>query len=148
MTFFSQRRVGELNSRISADLAQIQDSITGTIAELLRQIIVFIGGIIALSLVSGKLTLMMLSVFPVLVIVAVVFGKFIRTLSRKAQDKLAESNVVVEETLQGIANVKAFVNESYETNRYANSVDQVVLLALKGAKYRGAFASFIIFCLF
>ena len=67
MTFFSQRRVGELNSRISADLAQIQDSITGTIAELLRQIIVFIGGIIALSLVSGKLTLMMLSVFPVLV---------------------------------------------------------------------------------
>ena len=91
---------------------------------------------------------MMLSVFPVLVIVAVVFGKFIRTLSRKAQDKLAESNVVVEETLQGIANVKAFVNESYETNRYANSVDQVVLLALKGAKYRGAFASFIIFCLF
>ena len=148
MTFFSQRRVGELNSRISADLAQIQDSITGTIAELLRQIIVFIGGIIALSLVSGKLTLMMLSVFPVLVIVAVVFGKFIRNLSRKAQDKLAESNVVVEETLQGIANVKAFVNESYETNRYANSVDQVVLLALKGAKYRGAFASFIIFCLF
>ncbi|MEN9370073.1 MAG: hypothetical protein RI952_938 [Bacteroidota bacterium] len=148
MTFFSQRRVGELNSRISADLAQIQDSITGTIAELLRQIIVFIGGVIALSLVSGKLTLMMLSIFPVLVIVAVVFGKFIRTLSKKAQDKLAESNVVVEETLQGIANVKAFVNESYETNRYANSVDQVVLLALKGAKYRGAFASFIIFCLF
>ncbi len=148
MTFFSQRRVGELNSRISADLAQIQDSITGTIAELLRQIIVFIGGVIALSLVSGKLTLMMLSIFPVLIIVAVVFGKFIRTLSKKAQDKLAESNVVVEETLQGIANVKAFVNESYETNRYANSVDQVVLLALKGAKYRGAFASFIIFCLF
>lgn len=148
MIFFSQRRVGELNSRISADLAQIQDSITGTIAELLRQIIVFIGGVIALSLVSGKLTLMMLSIFPVLVIVAVVFGKFIRTLSKKAQDKLAESNVVVEETLQGIANVKAFVNESYETNRYANSVDQVVLLALKGAKYRGAFASFIIFCLF
>ncbi len=148
MTFFSKRRVGELNSRISADLAQIQDSITGTIAELLRQVIVFIGGIIALSLVSGKLTLMMLSIFPVLVIIAVVFGKYIRQLSRNAQDKLADSNVVVEETLQGIASVKAFVNETYETNRYKKSIDEVVQLALKGAKYRGAFASFIIFCLF
>lgn len=148
MSFFSQRRVGELNSRISADLSQIQDSITTTLAEIIRQIVVFVGGIIALSLVSGKLTLMMLSILPILVVVAVVFGRFIRKLSRQAQDKLADSNTVVEETLQGIANVKAFVNEAYEANRYKNSIDEVVKLALRGATFRGAFASFIIFCLF
>ncbi len=148
MSFFSQRRVGELNSRISADLSQIQDSITTTIAEILRQIITFIGGIIALSLVSGKLTIMMLSIFPVLVAAAVIFGRYIRKISRKAQDQLADSNVIVEETLQGISNVKAFVNESYETRRYRSSMDKVVALALRGAKFRGAFASFIIFSLF
>lgn len=148
MSFFSQRRVGELNSRISADLSQIQDSITTTVAELLRQVIVFIGGIIALSLVSGKLTLMMLAIFPVMVVIAVIFGRYIRGISRQAQDKLADSNVVVEETLQGIASVKAFVNESYEAGRYRSSVNAVVKLALRGAKFRGAFASFIIFCLF
>lgn len=148
MTFFSQRRVGELNSRISADLSQIQDSITITIAELLRQIITLIGGIIALSLVSVKLTLMMLAIFPVLIAIAVVFGRFIRNLARKSQDQIAESNVIVEETLQGISNVKAFVNESYETNRYKNSMNNVIKYALRGAKFRGAFSAFIIFCLF
>lgn len=148
MNFFSQRRVGELNSRISADLSQIQDSMTTTIAELLRQVIVFIGGVTALSLVSGKLTLMMLAIFPAMVVIAVIFGRYIRKIARKAQDKLADSNVIVEETLQGISNVKAFVNETYEVNRYKNAVQNVVTLALRGAKFRGAFASFIIFCLF
>lgn len=148
MTFFAQRRVGELNSRISADLSQIQDSITITIAELLRQIITLIGGIIALSLVSVKLTLMMLAIFPILIGVAVVFGKYIRGIARKSQDQLAESNVIVEETLQGISNVKAFVNEAYETLRYKKSMNEVIKYALKGAKFRGAFSAFIIFCLF
>jgi ABC-type multidrug transport system fused ATPase/permease subunit len=148
MNFFSQRRVGELNSRLSADLSQIQDAITTTLAEMIRQIIIFIGGITFLILVSGKLTLMLLAVLPILVVIAVTFGKFIRKISRQAQDKLAESNTIVEETLQGISNVKAFVNESYEVGRYNNSVREVVKIAMRGAKFRGIFASFIVFCLF
>ncbi|HEY1061933.1 MAG TPA: ABC transporter transmembrane domain-containing protein [Daejeonella sp.] len=148
MNFFSQRRVGELNSRLSADLSQIQDAITTTLAEMIRQIIIFIGGITFLILVSGKLTLMLLAVLPILVVVAVTFGKFIRKISRQAQDKLAESNTIVEETLQGITNVKAFVNESFEVGRYNKSVREVVKIAMRGAKFRGIFASFIVFCLF
>ncbi|HEY0667937.1 MAG TPA: ABC transporter transmembrane domain-containing protein, partial [Sphingobacteriaceae bacterium] len=105
MNFFSQRRVGELNSRLSADLSQIQDAITTTSAEMIRQIILLIGGIICLAFVSGKLTLLLLAILPFLIAVAIVFGRFIRKLSRSAQDKLAESNTVVEETLQGISNV-------------------------------------------
>lgn len=148
MNFFSQRRVGELNSRLSADLSQIQDAITTTLAEMIRQIIIFTGGITFLILVSGKLTFMLLALLPILVLVAVTFGKFIRKISRQAQDKLAESNTVVEETLQGISNVKAFVNESYEVERYNKSIREVVKIALRGAKFRGIFASFIVFCLF
>jgi ABC transporter fused permease/ATP-binding protein len=148
MNFFSNRRVGELNSRISADLSQIQDTITTTLAEMIRQLILLTGGITFLIIVSPKLTLTLLLLLPVLVVVAVVFGRFIRKLSRQAQDKLAESNTVVEETLQGIANVKAFVNEAFEASRYDKNLRDVVKLAVKGAKFRGLFASFIVFCLF
>lgn len=148
MNFFANRRVGELNSRISADLSQIQDTLTTTLAELFRQIVLLVGGITLLVVVSPKLTLLNLAILPVLVLSAVVFGRFIRKVSRAAQDQLAESNTVVQETLQGISNVKAFVNEAYEANRYENNLKKVVQIALKGATYRGAFASFIIFCLF
>lgn len=148
MNFFSNRRVGELNSRISADLSQIQDAITTTLAEMIRQLILLTGGITFLVIVSPKLTLTLLMIMPVLVVVAVFFGRFIRKLSRQAQDKLAESNTVVEETLQGIASVKAFVNEAYEAGRYDKNLRDVVKLAVKGAKFRGLFASFVVFCLF
>jgi ABC-type multidrug transport system fused ATPase/permease subunit len=90
----------------------------------------------------------MLSTFPVLVIGAVLFGKFIRKLSRKAQDELANANVVVEETLQSIHVVKAFTNEYLEIRRYDNALQKVIFNALRAAKYRGAFTSFIILAIF
>jgi len=146
--FFAGRRVGELNSRLSADLAQIQDTLTTTLSEILRQSISLVLGIALLVFVSPKLALMNLSILPVIVVTAMVFGRFIRSLSRRAQDRLAESNGIVQETLSGIANVKAFVNEFHETRRYAHKLDAVVRLAVRGATYRGFFASFIIFCVF
>lgn len=148
MSFFSQKRVGELNSRISSDITQIQDTLTSTIAEFLRQFILIIGGIILLASESFKLTLLMLSVVPLVAIAAVIFGRFIRRYSKKVQDQVAESQVIVEETMQGISIVKAFANEWYEIARYDGKIKDVVKLAIKGGKYRGYFASFIIFCLF
>lgn len=148
MPFFAQKRVGELNSRISSDITQIQDTLTSTIAEFLRQFILIIGGIILLASESFKLTLLMLSVVPLVAIAAVVFGRFIRRYSKKVQDQVAESQVIVEETMQGISIVKAFANEWYEIARYDGKIKDVVKLAIKGGKYRGYFASFIIFCLF
>jgi ABC transporter fused permease/ATP-binding protein len=148
MNFFANRRVGELNSRISADLSQIQDTLTTTFAEMIRQLVIMVGSTTLLAIVSIKLTLALLAILPFLVAFAVFFGRFIRKLSREAQDKLAESNTIVEETLQGIANVKAFVNEAYEANRYDKILRKVVNIAVRGAKFRGTFASFIVFCLF
>jgi len=148
LDFFANRRVGELNSRLSADLAQIQETMTTTLAEMIRQIILLGGGLTLLFMVSGKLTLLNLAILPLLIVAAVFFGRFIRKLSRATQDKLAESNIVLQETLQGISNVKAFTNESYEAGRYAKTLQSVVKLAIKGATFRGMFASFIIFCLF
>ncbi|MDZ4331725.1 MAG: ABC transporter transmembrane domain-containing protein, partial [Flavobacterium sp.] len=148
MSFFSQKRVGELNSRISSDITQIQDTLTSTIAEFLRQFILIIGGVLLLANESIKLTLLMLSVVPLVAVAAVIFGRFIRKYSKKVQDQVAESQVIVEETMQGISIVKAFANEWYEIARYNGKIKEVVKLAIKGGKYRGYFASFIIFCLF
>jgi ATP-binding cassette subfamily B protein len=143
-----QRRVGELVSRITADLAQIQDTLIGTVPHFLRQTILLLGGIALILFTSGQLTLVMLSVFPVVTAVAVYFGRKIRKLAREAQDQLAETNVIVEETLQGIATVKAFANERFELDRYSGSLGRFLTIALKGAKYRGGFVAFIIFALF
>lgn len=146
--FFANRRVGELNSRLSSDLSQIQDTMTTTLAEMLRQSIILVFGVILLIFVSPKLALMNLSILPVMVLTALIFGRFIRRISRETQDKLADSNSIVQETLMGISNVKAFVSEFHETSRYSSKLNEVVKLAVRGATYRGMFASFIIFCIF
>ncbi len=148
MNFYHDKRVGDVNSRISADIASIQDTFTTTLAELIRQTIMLVGGIAALAYFSVDLTLMMLMTLPVVVLVAIVFGKFIKRLSKETQDEIASSNVIVQEVLTGIINVKAFANEWYERNRYASSIRTVRNLAMKGAIGRGAFASFIILFIF
>lgn len=148
MAFFSQKRVGELNSRISNDISQIQDTLTTTIAEFLRQFILIIGSFAMLASINWKLTILMISVVPIVGVAAVIFGKFIRKYSKTVQDKVAESQVVVEETMQGISIVKAFANEWYEIQRYKQRIQEVVKIGIKGGQFRGYFASFIIVCLF
>jgi ABC-type bacteriocin/lantibiotic exporter with double-glycine peptidase domain len=84
MSFFSQKRVGELNSRISSDITQIQDTLTSTIAEFLRQLLI-VGGVALLATESIKLTLLMLSVVPLVAVAAVIFGRFIRKFAKNSR---------------------------------------------------------------
>ena len=145
---FEKRRVGELMSRITSDITQLQDVLSITLAEFFRQVFTLVGGVALITYISWKLTLFMLATFPVLVISAIVFGKFIRKISKKAQDELANTNIIVEETLTSIQAVKAFTNEKYEVDRYTTSLNKVLGEALKAATLRGGFVSFIIFALF
>ncbi|MEY2761804.1 MAG: hypothetical protein RLZZ96_1704 [Bacteroidota bacterium] len=145
---FEKRRVGELMSRITSDITQLQDVLSITLAEFFRQVFTLVGGVALITYISWKLTLFMLATFPVLVISAIVFGKFIRKISKKAQDELANTNIIVEETLTSIQAVKAFTNEKYEVDRYTTSLNKVVGEALKAATLRGGFVSFVIFALF
>lgn len=148
MRFFNVKRVGELNSRISADISLLQETFTTTLAEFIRQMIIIVGGIAILVYTSPQLTLFMLAIVPVVVLVAVFFGRFIRRYSKAVQKEVADSNTIVEETLQGIFNVKAFANEFLEIARYRKQTNAVAKTAMKGGKYRGAFSSFIILGLF
>lgn len=146
--FFDSRRVGELVSRITSDISMLQDTFSITLAELFRQTATLLIGTVVIFVIAPKLTVFMLGTFPIMVITALVFGKFIKKLSKTTQDKLANANVIVEETLQSIHVVKAFTNELREATRYSNTLKEVVNTALKAATYRGALISFIIFVLF
>ena len=148
MSFFGSRRVGELNSRLSADLTQIESTLIMVVPQFLRQSLILMGGIVLIAATSARLTLIMLSAVPPVIVLAVVFGRKLRQNSRDAQDRLAETGTIVEETLQGIFNVKAFVNEAFETARYGRSMDGYLRVALRGARLRGAFLAFIVFAVF
>jgi len=148
MTFFGQRRVGELNSRIASDISLLQETFTTTSAEFLRQIIIVLGGTILLGFTSIKLAAFMLAIFPIIIVVAVIIGRKLRAYSKTVQEHIADSNTIVEETLQGISNVKAFANEIYESLRYQKKTEEIVIYAIKGGKLRATFASFIILGIF
>ena len=148
MTFFAQRRVGELASRLSSDLIQIEDTLIVVLPQFLRQTTILIGGIALIAVTSLQLTGIMLASLPVIVVAAVVFGRKTRKISREAQDRLADTATIVEETLQGILNVKAFSNEGYELNRYHAGLGSFLTTTLRGARLRAAFVAFIIFALF
>jgi ABC-type multidrug transport system fused ATPase/permease subunit len=134
VSFFDKRRVGELNSRISSDISLLQETMTSTLAEFVRELIIIVGGIALLVYTSFKLTLFMLAVLPGVVLLAVFFGRFIRGFSRKAQQAIAVSNTIVEETLQGIQSVKAYTNESYEMKRYRQRTLEIAKIGIKGGR--------------
>lgn len=148
ITFFENNRVGDLMSRLTSDVSAVQNVLSTTLAEFFRQIATLVIGITMLIYISWKLTLFMLATFPIIVIAALVFGKYIRVLSRKVQDRLAEANTIVEESLQSISIVKSFTNERLESKRFGKSIDETVRLALKTANLRGGFISFFIIGLF
>lgn len=148
MDFFNRNKVGELTSRLSADITQVQETMKTTIAEFFRQIVIIAGSILFLLFISWKLALIMLATVPVMAIIAVFFGRFIRRLSKEAQDFSAESNSIVEEALTGISNVKSFTNELFILKNYKRSSQQIRDLNVKSGIWRGIFVSFIIFCLF
>lgn len=146
--FFEQKRVGELNSRLTSDVEQLQEMVSFNLAEFFRQIMTILLGTSYLFIQSTRLTLVMICTFPVLMIVAMIFGKFIRKLAKKSQDALANANIIVEETFQAIHTVKSFANESLEIGRYKKSLDIVQNSAITVATYRGFFVSFVILLLF
>ena len=148
ITFFDRHRTGDLMSRMSSDVTMLQTTFSTTLAEVIRQVVTLAVGIAMIFINTPALSVFMLATFPVLIIAAMIFGKKIRTLSRQAQDHLANSSTIVEETFQSILAVKSFTNELFEKIRYEKSLKSVVSLALKAATYRAGFISFIIFALF
>lgn len=146
--FFEENRVGDLMSRLTSDVEQLQQVFSFTLANFIRQFLILVLGTFFLFFTNVKLALLMLSTFPVIVIGALFFGRYVRKLSKERQKHLADTNIIVEESMTGIRNVKSFTNERFEKNRYWTKIDEVVRIALNLAKTRGLFSSFIVTMIF
>lgn len=145
---YEARKVGELTSRITSDVEKLQSTVSITLAEFIRQFVILFIGLIFILWLAPQLSLIMLLVFPLCVIAAFFFGRYIRKLSRNRQDEIANSNTIAEESLQAFHTVKAYTNETYELIRYSSSVEKIVKISLSFAKVRGLFFVFIITILF
>ncbi|MEQ1841040.1 MAG: ABC transporter transmembrane domain-containing protein, partial [Verrucomicrobiales bacterium] len=146
MNTLNERRVGELASRIANDVEAMRETLVSTIPMLIRHSVMLGGGLIFIFLKSVKLSLFMISTIPVVLVLIAIFGARIRKLTRKAQDELANSQVVVDESLQSIISVKAFRNENYEIARYSHQLGEFLRTAIRAALPRASFIAFIIFC--
>jgi len=148
MPFFQEQRAGALSNRVSADLGVVRETLLTTVPQAVRQSVILVGGLSFIFIASWKLSLIMLGSVPFVVLAIAFFGRKVRRYSKAAQDSLAEAGTVIEETVQGIADVKSFTNEPFELTRYSTSLQRFFGVTMRGAKSRAAFLSFIIFALF
>ena len=149
MSFFSKNQSGELSSRLATDLNVISEAFTMNIAEVIRQSIVGIGGlIIIMTSTNFAVSKWFLIIIPPLSVLAILFARKIRNYSKQFQDKIADANVIVSESITGITNVKSFTNEAYEINRYEKQTSDIKRFGLLYGTFRGAFFAFVITCIF
>ncbi len=147
-TFYEKSRVGEISSRLASDVDQLYGVFSITLYEFIRQLTILIGAVIILIVMTPKLSLIMLAIFPVIVLGAMFFGRFIRKEAKMRQEELANTNVIVDETLQAIFTVKSYTNEAFEYNRYEHKINNLVKVAIKLSRFRALFGTYIIFALF
>ncbi|MCW1926001.1 ABC transporter transmembrane domain-containing protein [Luteolibacter arcticus] len=146
--FFQDQRAGSVSNRVSADLGTVRETLLNTLPQAARHSVILLGSLVAVFFFSWKLSLVMLASVPVVVLAIAMSGRRVRQHSRDAQEALAESGMVMEESVQGIADVKAFSNEPFELARYDRALSRFFDVTLRGAKARAAFLSFIIFAMF
>jgi subfamily B ATP-binding cassette protein MsbA len=143
--FFTDRRVGELLSRLSSDVTLVRAALTNNVATVLNQAITFAGSLVLMLALNWRLTLLILLLAPIISVSAVVFGGRLRKLSTQVQDQLAEGTASAEEALSGVRIVKAFTREPYEVQRYGDQIERTFKATLSLAIVRSAFGAFISF---
>lgn len=143
--YFEKSRTGDLISRLSTDINNIQELISFNLAEFARQVASLIGGTIIIAFISPQLTATIIILVPSIVILAIYLSKFIKKVSKEVLAATAQATVIAEESFQNIHTVKAFTNEYHESKKYRKAVDIIQKLAIKAAVFRGSFVSFILF---
>lgn len=145
MSVLNRRRVGELASRLANDVEAMRETLVVTIPMLIRHSVMLTLCLVLILRISVKLSFFMIGTIPVVILMVSFFGTRIRRLTRRAQDDLASSQVVVDEGLQSIVSVKAFRNEAYEIARYGKNLSGYLRTVIRAAVPRASFIAFIIF---
>ncbi len=144
LRFFQERRVGEILSRMSNDIAVIQNALVTIPVALLRQSITLLGALTIILYLNWKLTGLILIILPPLMIFARVFGRRLKIISEKLQDQVAQAVVVLEEVMSSIKIVKSFTREPYEENRFQGKIEMAFERAVDKLKISAFFGPFIL----
>lgn len=139
MAFFDKNKTGELINRLSSDTEIVGLSISQNLSDGLRSIMQAGFGIGMMLYVSPFLAAIGLSIVPAVTIFAIVFGRYIKRLSKQVQDVLAEATDVAQEKLSNIRTVRAFAQEEKEVTSYLKSVNKVMQMKFKEAMAYGVF---------
>ncbi|MEM9952561.1 MAG: ABC transporter transmembrane domain-containing protein [Chloroflexota bacterium] len=139
LKFFADRRVGELVSRISSDVTVMRTALTNNLTTLLQQILILIGSVTIMFVINMRLSMFILVLIPIIAIVVMTFGYYLRKVSTEVQDEIAGATVVAEEVMQNIREVKSFVREPYEIKRYDSAIDKAFRAAVKLLRIRSLF---------
>ena len=146
--FYTEQRVGELISRISSDVTVMRTVLTGNVSTLLQQTLTLVGAVVIMFLLNWRLTMFIIVLMPLIVVVGFIFGTYMRRASTKVQDEIAGATVVAEEVFQNIREVKSFVREDYEVNRYNSAVDTAFQAAVRLLTIRSIFGPIVAFFAF
>ena len=141
--FYTDRRVGELISRISSDVTVVRTVLTGNVSTFLQQTLTLIGSVAIMFYLNWRLTMFIIVLMPVIVAIAFVLGSVIRRTSTRVQDEIAGATIVAEEVFQNIREVKSFVRETYEISRYNDAIAIAFRAAVKLLTVRSVFGPII-----
>ncbi len=146
--FFDAARSGELISRLTADTTQIKSAAGASISIALRNLLLFVGAVAMMVVSSPRLSGFVLLAIPLIVIPLVAFGRWVRRLSRNAQDTLADATAYASELVGAIRTVQAYTGERLATARFAGEVEQAYEAARTSTKARAVLTAIIIFIVF
>ena len=147
-SFFTERRTGELVSRLTNDVASVRAVVTSDIATTLSQSLTFAGALLLIIAISWQLTLFMLALIPPVVLLATLFGRRLRKLSATVQDELAGATTVLEESIASVRVVQSFAREPYEIGRFRKRIEATFALAMKRLRLSSTFGPSITFLAF
>jgi ATP-binding cassette, subfamily B, bacterial MsbA len=131
LAFYSERRTGELVSRLMNDVTAVRSILTTDLGGILRQTVTFIGALVLIIVTDWRLTLLMVIMVPAVSSVSIVMGRFIRRLSKQVMDGFAAATTVLEESISGVRVVRSFVREGYEAGRYRGALENLFNLAMR-----------------
>jgi ATP-binding cassette, subfamily B, bacterial MsbA len=143
--FFTERRVGELVSRLSSDVTVMRGVLTNNVNTLLQQTLIMVGSIAFMVILNWRLTLFIVFLIPLITAAGFGFGYYLRRYSTRVQDEIAQSTVITEEVLQGVREVKSFAREPFEIGRYENAIGRAFDLSVILARFNAAFGSLMAF---
>ena len=146
--FFDSARSGELISRLTADTTQLKSAVGASVSIALRNLMLFIGATTMMVITSPRLSGFVLLAIPVIVIPLVAFGRWVRRLSRNAQDTLAEATAYASELVGAIRTVQAYTSERLANARFGGEVEQAYEAARTSTRARAVLTAIIIFIVF